>query len=173
MSSSGSQNQRKERSLQAQGSRSKPLSLGQSRRRMSKYSREPESDQANAQTSGNSGAYAGTFSQSSQVRFSPSLRDISSSVSALNAGLGRISSAPILRSILSSYSFPVRPTDQQPPPGPSDSLTDEFCSSSDALMLPETPVMDTSGSVDVNPWGSLDPNILALFTTGTEASPSL
>ena len=140
---------------------------------MSRYSREPESNQTNAQTFDNSGAYAGPFSQSSQVRFNPSLSDISSSVSALNAGLGRISSAPILRSILSSYSFPVRTTDQQPPPGPSDGRTDEFCSSSDALMLPETPMMDTGGSFDVHQWGSLDTNILAVFTTGTEASPTL
>ena len=148
-------------------SSSKSPSLIQSRRRMSKYSREPGSNQTNAQTLG------GSASPSTQVRFNPSLRDVSSSVSALKTSLGRISSTPIFRNIFSSYSLPVRTADQPPPLGRSDSLTDDFCSSSDALILPETPLMDAGGSFGVHQWGPLDPQLLDVFTIGAEASPGL
>ena len=169
MSSSGSQNQRKEKFLKALASQGKSPSLVQSRRRMSKYSREPESNRTNAQTS-----YAGALLQPTQVGVNPSLRDVSSSVSALKTGLGRISSTPIFRNIFSSYSFPARTTaDQPPPPGQSDSLMDDCCPSSNVLMLPETPLLDTGGSFDVHQWGPLDTNLLAVFTSGTEASPGL
>ena len=87
--------------------------------------------------------------------------DVSFSVSALQTGLGRISSTPIFRNIFSSVRH-------------SDSLTDDFCSSvTDALILPEKPLMDTGGSFDVHQWGPLDTNLLAVFTSGTEASPGL
>ena len=127
---------------------------------MSKYSHEPQT-------------LGGSASQSAQVRFNPSLRDVSSSVSALKTGLGRITSTPIFRNIFSSYGFPVRTADQPPPLDQSDSPTDDFRSSSDALILPETPLMDTSGSFDVHQWDPLDTNLLAGFTTGAEASPGL
>src|SRR5258706_400365 len=127
MSSSGSQYQWKERLLKVLASQGKSPSLAvQSRRRMSKHSRGPESNQTNAQTFDGSGSYTSTLSPSTQVRFNPSLRDVSSSVSALKTGLGRISSAPIFRNIF-SYGFPVRTADQPPPLGESDSLTDDFC----------------------------------------------
>ena len=173
MSSSGSQNQRKERFLKVLASQGKSPSLVQSRRRTSKYSHKPESNQTNVQTFDGLGSYASTFSPSTQVRFNPSSRDVSSSVSALKAGLGRISSTPIFRNLFSSYSFPVRTADEPPPLGQSDSLTDDFCSSSDALILPETPMMDTGGSFGVHQWGLLDTNLLDVFTTGAEASPGL
>lgn len=133
-------------------------------------SREPET---NAQTFDDSGAYAGAFSQSNQVRFNPPLRDVSPSVSALNTGLSRITSTPIFRRIFSSYGFPVRTADQQPPPGQSDGLANDSCSSSGALMPLETPPMAAGGPFDIDQWGALDTNLLAVFTPGTEASPNL
>ena len=172
MSSSGSQNKRKERFLKVLASQGKSPSLGQSKRRMSKYSREPESNQTNAQTFDGSGSYAGAPSQPTQVGFNPSLRDVSSSVSALKTGLGKISSTPIFRNIFSSYGFPIRTTDQPPAPGRSDGLMDDFCSSSGAPMLPEAPLLDT-GRPFVHQWGPLDTNLLAVFTSGAEASPGL
>ena len=156
-SASGSQNQ----SLASQGKPQRPV---QSTRRMSKSSREPERNQTNAQTSDGSGSYTGAFSQSTQVG------DVSSSVSALNTGLGGISSTPFFRNIISS----VRTADQWRPPSQSNSLTDDFCSSgTDAPMLPEIPLIDTGGSFDVHQWEPFNSNLLAAFTSGTEASPGL
>ena len=155
MSSSGSQNQ-------SRASQGKSPTLVQLRRRVSKSSREPGGNQTNART--------GTFSRSTQVGFKSPLRDVSSSVSALKTGLGRISSTPIFRNIFSS----VRTSNQPPPPGQSDSLTDDVCSSvTDTLVLPETPLMDTGGPFDIHQWDPLDTNLLALLTSGTEASPGL
>lgn len=155
MSSSGSQNQ----NLASQGKSQPPLV--QSRRRMSKSSREPERNQTNAQTFDGSGSCTGAFSQSTHV---------SSSISALNTGLGGIFSTPNFRNIFSS----VLTANQWPPPGQPDSLTDDFSSSvTDALMLPETSLMNTGGSSDVPQWGPLGTNSLAAFTSGTEASPGL
>ena len=159
MSSSGNQKQ-------SRASQGKSPTL---RRRTSKSSREPGGNQTNAQTFDGSGSYAGAFSQSTQVGFKTSLRDVASSVSALRTGLGRIASPPIFRNMFSSG----RTADQLPPSGQSDSLTDDFCSSvTDAPMLPEIP-LDTSGSFDAHQWGPIGTDLLAFFTSGTEASPGL
>jgi hypothetical protein len=115
-------------------------------------SREPESNQTNPQTFDGSASFADAFSQSTQVRFDPSLHDLSPSISALNAGLSGISSTPTSRSIFLPYGFPVRTADQPPPP---------------------PPLIDTGGSFDTHQWGPLDTDLLAVFTTGADASPSL
>ena len=163
MSSSGSPNQ-------SRATQGKSPSLVQSRRRMSKSLRGPERNQTNAPTFDGSGSYTGAFSQSTQVGFKTSLRDVASSVSALKTSFGRISSTPIFRNMFSSD----RTADQLPPPGQSDSLTDDVCSSiTDAPMLPEIPLMDTSGYFYANQWGPLGTDLLTVFTSGTEASPGL